>query len=390
MGLDTFYINPDVILRFKTGSWILSNPRIRTHVELVKNGAGIFVSACETGSAAEEQWKVALGSCWGRDRTQRFIGENGLVADHSCFLEKEEGEWVAGGNLFDLLKKTAMLIRTQEEAFMQVRELTGLFDQENLGTFHQRVGQYLLIDRRSQETWREWQNQKFSEDGLSLLDTPYRKLQEPFFDTYFSVDRVKGLRVLDFGCGNAYYTSKFAERGASVVGLDSSEELLKVARGNHPERQNLQLIQTSSFDEVINLMLTWEAGSFDLIYLQDTLLLLLQPEDGCPSSQLPDLFKGFRRILNPQGTLCAMEPNHVFWLANRYGDSLCSYAIVTEYRNSVFSVTPTIDKFLPVMGDAGFALKDFQHPYPSLDGSSVRGDYYSEFPIWDFFVFIPV
>lgn len=388
MTLETFHINPDVILRFKAGSWIISNPRVRTHVELENKGAEVFVSACESAGVAEEEWSVSLRNCKGRNRTQRFIGKNGLVADHSCFLEKGD-EWVDAGSLFSLLRNTGMLIKIPEEALAHVRELTGLFDRENLGTFHQRVGQYLLLGRRSKEPWREWQNQKFSEDGLSLLDTPYRKLQEPFFDSYFSADRVKGLRVLDFGCGNAYYTSKFAEHGASVVGLDNSVELLEIARGNHSDKQNMQLVHTSSFDEVIDLMLTWDQGSFDLIYLQDTLLLLLQPETGPPSKQLPDLFKGFRRLLSPQGTLCAMEPNPVFWLANRYGDASGSYAIVTEYRNSVFNVAPTIDKLLPVLADAGFALKDIQHPYPAVSGSSERDDYYSEFPIWDFFVFIP-
>jgi SAM-dependent methyltransferase len=389
--LQTFYFNPDVILRFKAGSWIISNPRVRTHVELGKKGIEAFLSACGKTGATKEKWSLSLHSCKGRDRTQRFTGENGLVADHSCFLGRDDGdEWVAADGLFNLLRKTGILIKSREESLAHVCELTGLLDRDNLGTFHQRVGQYLLLGRRSKEPWREWQNQKFTEDGSTLLDTPYRKLQEPFFDTYFSADRVKGLRVLDFGCGNAYYTSKFAERGANVIGLDNSSELLEIAQRNHSDKQKMQLILASSFDEVIDLMLTWDQGSFDLVYLQDTLLLLLQPETGIPSKRLPDLFAGFRRLLNSQGTLCAMEPNPIFWLANRYGDASSSYAVVTEYKNSVFNVAPTIDRLLPVMAKAGFALKDFQHPYPSLEGSSGRDSYYSEFPIWDFFVFIPV
>ncbi|MDD4975382.1 MAG: hypothetical protein PHY93_13570, partial [Bacteriovorax sp.] len=98
----------------------------------------------------------------------------------------------------------------------------------------------------------------------------------------------------------------------------------------------------------------------------------------------------FRRLLRPGGSLCAMEPNPSFWLANRYGDSAKPYAIVTEYRNSVFNVAPTLDRLLPVMGKAGLALKDLQHPAPVKSHSSEKYGYQAEFPIWDFFVFVPV
>jgi hypothetical protein len=85
-----------------------------------------------------------------------------------------------------------------------------------------------------------------------------------------------------------------------------------------------------------------------------------------------------------------MEPNPIFWLASRYGDPLKPYAIVTEYRHPVFNVAPTLDRLLPVMASAGFALKDIQHPAPSTAEPKADMGYQSEFPIWDFFVFVPV
>jgi SAM-dependent methyltransferase len=41
---------------------------------------------------------------------------------------------------------------------------------------------------------------------------------------------VAGLRILDIGCGPGYYASALTERGATVLGIDGSAELLEHAR----------------------------------------------------------------------------------------------------------------------------------------------------------------
>lgn len=291
--------------------------------------------------------------------------------------------------LVDLLRARSMLIAEHETGLERARRLSGLLDRECLGSFHERVGQYLLVDKRARESWREWHDQKFSHDGRTLLDSPYRRLQEPFFDQYFSAASVDGLRVLDFGCGNAYFTAKFAQRGAVVTGLDNSSELLEIARANYGGTDRLDLVQTGSFEELLALLQRWEAESYDLIYMQDTLLLLLEPESGSPSSLLPDVMRAFHRLLRPEGSLCAMEPNPTFWLANRYGNETQPYAVVTEYRSPVFNVAPTLDRVLALMARAGFALRAFEHPAAPDQGEYDQSAYHREFPIWDFLVFIP-
>src|SRR4030065_1024204 len=48
----------------------------------------------------------------------------------------------------------------------------------------------------------------------------------------FSLIAIKhGDAVLDAGCGTGNYTIELAKRGANVVGVDSSEEMLDRARG---------------------------------------------------------------------------------------------------------------------------------------------------------------
>src|SRR5919107_1041883 len=51
------------------------------------------------------------------------------------------------------------------------------------------------------------------------------------------VPPVSGSRVLDVGCGTGVFLRLAADRGATVTGLDASENLLAVARGRVPEAE---------------------------------------------------------------------------------------------------------------------------------------------------------
>jgi Predicted methyltransferase (contains TPR repeat) len=52
---------------------------------------------------------------------------------------------------------------------------------------------------------------------------------------FFSVARVKVERVLEVGCGTGNLTKHLKDMGFRVVGLDSSEEMVRVARRKLPE-----------------------------------------------------------------------------------------------------------------------------------------------------------
>lgn len=380
------YLNPDVCLRVIGGVWYASNPRLRTHVvvdPLALDALGLY-----SGGQNEEEWQQALLSGCGYDCTQRELGWDGLHADHSG-KAMETGACVSGVELFHLLRKRRVLIANDDEAFDLVRPLSSPLDMESVGSFHQRVGQHLLLSRQ-REPWRAWQNQKFTEDGLALRSGTYLRIQGEFFQQYFTQKRLSGKRVLDFGCGNGFFSARMARCGASVLAMDNSAELLDMARRNHGSITGLELVETHDFDAVLNRCASEPAGSFDYITLQDTLLLLLQPERGLPSSQLLEVFRAFHRLLKPNGKLCAMEPNASFWLASRYGHPEKPYAVVSEYFTQGFHVAPILETVIGFMAEAGFALAGFQHPRPATD---VEKDadlaYQREFPIWDFFEFVP-
>ncbi|MDO5511478.1 class I SAM-dependent methyltransferase [Corynebacterium sp.] len=48
---------------------------------------------------------------------------------------------------------------------------------------------------------------------------------------------VAGLHILDAGCGSGHYAAELLARGASVVGVDASSELIRLARRRAPEAE---------------------------------------------------------------------------------------------------------------------------------------------------------
>jgi trans-aconitate methyltransferase len=76
-------------------------------------------------------------------------------------------------------------------------------------------------------------------------------------------------RVLDLGCGSGELTSKIAETGASVVGLDASPEMIEAARRRAPQIEFVtgdgqSLAYASEFDAVFsNAALHWMPRAAD-------------------------------------------------------------------------------------------------------------------------------
>ncbi len=82
------------------------------------------------------------------------------------------------------------------------------------------------------------------------------------------LDPKPGERILDLGCGTGQLTAQIAERGAEVVGLDSSPAMVAQARQNYP-KMKFMLADARTF--------TVE-GQFDAVFSNATLHWVLEPE----------------------------------------------------------------------------------------------------------------
>ncbi|MFX0211585.1 MAG: class I SAM-dependent methyltransferase, partial [Candidatus Hodarchaeota archaeon] len=110
---------------------------------------------------------------------------------------------------------------------------------------------------------------------------------------------LKGLLLLDVGCGPGIHVKEYEKRGAKCFGVDFSEEMIKLAKERCPD---------SKF-EVDNIYdLKFEDGSFDIV----TASLALD--------HLKDLSKGIdeiHRVLKRDGLLIFSVPHPI---GNLFGD----------------------------------------------------------------------
>lgn len=107
---------------------------------------------------------------------------------------------------------------------------------------------------------------------------------------------VDGKRVLDVGCGDGYYAAELADRGADVLGVDVSEEMVRVARDRHGEAIDVRRADVTEGLEFV------DDGGFDLILCQHVFSHL-------PSLEAP--LAEFARVLRPDGVL-VLSTHHPF------------------------------------------------------------------------------
>src|SRR5258708_3686074 len=93
--------------------------------------------------------------------------------------------------------------------------------------------------------------EKYSEEVLNF--------NQESIHTYFKYLNSMDLRrkkVLDLGCGNGYDLSQISIKDAVIYGLDSSTEMVKLARKQNPKGK----IEIGRFDEI-----PFPDKSFDLV-----------------------------------------------------------------------------------------------------------------------------
>jgi len=81
----------------------------------------------------------------------------------------------------------------------------------------------------------------------------------------------KGESLLNVGCGTGYFSFYFYQLGLKVTGLDSSEEMLDVARSKTKEKRNIEFISGEA------TRLPFPDNSFDIVTLITSLGFMKEP-----------------------------------------------------------------------------------------------------------------
>lgn len=148
-----------------------------------------------------------------------------------------------------------------------------------------------------------------------------------------------GEAVLDVGCGTGNYTIELARRGAAVVGIDRSEEMLVWARQKvKDERLKVNFQAADALD------LPFPDSSFDAVVSNGLLCFLNEPEMALME---------MHRVLKPGGRLVVGVLNKWSpWALFRRMKGLFKDTIYNQAR---FISPPELEGFLK---RAGFDVKD--------------------------------
>lgn len=196
---------------------------------------------------------------------------------------------------------------------------------------------------------------------------------------------VRGLRILDAGCGNGYLCRLLAKKGAKVSGVDISKRFIQIARKKEKEAPLGIDYHVSS---ICDLKMFGD-GTFDVVVSN---LVLMDLTD------LNKAFSEFCRVLKPNGKLvfsimhpCFSSPpvrgwvrvprdsarkeDWLFWKVDRYFDRLIE---VWRYFDSppLYSFHRTLSDYVKALLNNGFIITDFDEPVPS---KAAMTEHYREF-----------
>jgi SAM-dependent methyltransferase len=181
---------------------------------------------------------------------------------------------------------------------------------------------------------------------------------------------VRGLRVLDAGCGTGRYTAWLLDHGARVVGIDASPSMLRYARERTGGRAEMRLADLSQPLDFLS------DAAFDLV-LSALVIHYVEDSDA--------LFAEFHRVLRPEGLL-VFSTGHPFgdFLYFKSANYFATEAVgaywhgfggepvyVPQYRQPLSATTEALWR-------TGFVIERLTEPLPTEEFKQADREHYNE------------
>lgn len=161
-----------------------------------------------------------------------------------------------------------------------------------------------MINKESQKL-----EETLSKPDLHLLweKTYYSDRNNKFYD--LAIDKIiktikldTNANILDAGCGNAAHSIRFAERGYDVLGIDFSEEALKMSKGNIQKKKLNNKIELKR--ESI-LSLSFDDNKFDLVFCWGVLMHINENKKAL--MELSRIIKGGGYLVLQEGNMNSIQ-----------------------------------------------------------------------------------
>ncbi len=374
-------ISDVIVLPADAGKWVAYNVRARTALGV--NGSALL--ALNGGSSTEPCIVFEIGV---------FTNASGLLADPTRFVRDlsrwPNGRELARAELFDMARKLHLVVDDAAAYDARFDYKRGLTDRTHFGTFHQQLGQHLILsERQNPAQW--WLDQKFEPGFEKLRNNLYNAVQGYGLARYFDERIVPDTQILDIGCGPGLFSAWMAQRGAHILGIDPSDEYLDVARRRTAGKGTLRLerCDVGSVGALDHL----PTGGFDLVFMSDALLFYFEPAAPDQRADPRVLFADIKRLLAPGGRFVSVEPHYLFWLAPWLGAPERPFTVFTEYLDPAgFRVTPPLGRMMASFTDAGFAVTAMHElePDPAFRETDPRAyGFARRFPLWQLYELAP-
>ena len=156
---------------------------------------------------------------------------------------------------------------------------------------------------------------------------------------------IKGKRILDYGCGSGKFSRVLAEKGAEVVAMDPTENMLALARTKNCQRINYQRIVNNDISSV--------SAIDDVIA---TYVLCGRAND----QEVRDIIKNIYGKLRVGGSFVVLDPHPMNRLgANQNGlIRIC----LEEMQQPVLDYWRPIEKYVSLLQKSGFTVDTILEP----------------------------
>ncbi|MFX1511769.1 MAG: methyltransferase domain-containing protein [Promethearchaeota archaeon] len=189
------------------------------------------------------------------------------------------------------------------------------------------------------------------------------------------IGNVKGLKVLDAGCGNGYFSRQLAERGAEVVGVDHSKVFIEYCTTQENQSplgckfyqgslDNLSFLESELFDLIISNIVMVDVIEYKKAFKE--LNRILKPKSRFIWSNLHPIFGRMGKLTYRLPFDTQRNEERLFIIVDRYFDSGGTLISWGDFK-PLWQIDRTLTEYTKALKDAGFVIREIIEPKPSIE-----------------------